>query len=781
MRAMLVAAEESAAEAMSAASADKQAALQALCAELEEARGHAHAEGAQVVRLTSELQADADVAEHGVAAAAELRAQLLEATAAISVFREQAHGLEAELATAREEAREAQLLAGSREEAVRMALTAEVDEAQARLRAEEARAARLAGDLEAEAGAAGGGEAAMLELRAELAEATTARLTFQERERRLEAEVSIARAEVAKEHEEAEDANRTRSLLEAQSERSLQSFAHLEGELRAGERRSEHLREELMCAHADRAAEDRSAVEALEAELEEGAALVEELEAQLEEERRAREARGADAEAAAEAAAAAVRLEAADHEAALERALTAARLERAQLADRLADTEYALQITSEAAAEEDGMGAEHVAVSEARRLHSECAALEARLQDALKPRRTAAFGAGAHEEVWDAVQRVRLEAAGALPAPVALEVPSSAPMRDLARARSTPSFALDSAGSDGDSAWPGGSSGQGGRCPAFEPPTRSAGSDNVQQHQPPVGGSPGSNPFEDSASDAESSSDSDDEDEATNPFGLQDEAAATGSQAGESVEEAGGIANNPFASEEETPLHAGAPRVALPAAGQDSLRAAALADNRGLCLDGQQGIVPSFGNGGTAMSVELERLRAALVTEEAACAEAREEARGAKRALAAREAGAAVDDAEGLRLALSEEAAKSRRLGEHALRAEESRRRLLHELAEDAEANSEAEADLTALAKVVGRAAKAIAIISREAPVGLKELANPLAARVLAHELAAAPVTAAVAAPPTLRVQALPAVPRPPLRLPPAPARAPSPDASALM
>merc|ERR1712060_274447 len=122
-------------------------------------------------------------------------------------------------------------------------------------------------------------------------------------------------------------------------------------------------------------------------------------------------------------------------------------------------------------------------------------------------------------------------------------------------------------------------------------------------------------------------------------------------------------------------------------------------------------------------SEELIRLREALAIEEAACAAAREEVEEARRV--SREAcggssgsrskvvqESSADDVDHLRVALSEEIAKSRRLGEHGLRAEQSRRRLLHELAEEVNA----EDDLIELAKVVGRAARAISTISRHAP-----------------------------------------------------------------
>jgi len=154
----------------------------------------------------------------------------------------------------------------------------------------------------------------------------------------------------------------------------------------------------------------------------------------------------------------------------------------------------------------------------------------------------------------------------------------------------------------------------------------------------------------------------------------------------------------------------------------------------------KKGSTPSFGDEeDLAMSSEIARLQESLAREEAAVARVEDEARSAKRALEhelrdksralllvkdeLKEAKALVDrsgvplDADGLRAALAEEKAKSRRLGEHALRAEQSRRQLLHQLAEVAET----EVDLEALAKVAGRAAKSIAIIGHEAPMHLPE------------------------------------------------------------
>jgi len=65
--------------------------------------------------------------------------------------------------------------------------------------------------------------------------------------------------------------------------------------------------------------------------------------------------------------------------------------------------------------------------------------------------------------------------------------------------------------------------------------------------------------------------------------------------------------------------------------------------------------------------------------------------------------------------ALADEEAKSRRLCEHALRAEQSRRSLYHEIMEDCKVTDK-DTDLVKLAHLVGRAAKAIAAVSAAAP-----------------------------------------------------------------
>eukprot|EP00927_Polykrikos_kofoidii_P042883 TRINITY_DN36933_c0_g1_i1.p1 TRINITY_DN36933_c0_g1~~TRINITY_DN36933_c0_g1_i1.p1 ORF type:complete len:1505 (-),score=316.46 TRINITY_DN36933_c0_g1_i1:357-4871(-) len=125
-------------------------------------------------------------------------------------------------------------------------------------------------------------------------------------------------------------------------------------------------------------------------------------------------------------------------------------------------------------------------------------------------------------------------------------------------------------------------------------------------------------------------------------------------------------------------------------------------------------------------------LFAELNSEKVTCAAALEEARGLKRVLAeARgEAGPnAVSDISQLRVALAEEAAKCRRFGEHALCAEESRKILLEEMAEDAESAD----GIPALANVVCRAAEAIATMRLDEPT------PPL----IAHDSPAAAIRAA--------------------------------------
>lgn len=360
--------------------------------------------------------------------------------------------------------------------------------------------------------------------------------------------------------------------------------------------------------------------------------------------------------------------------------------ESRDLAVRLEDTEYALQITSEAAAEDVG-GDVSIAIREARRLRMECSALEAELQAAGRedsragqqlsrqslgsagfsgPRHTCTFGEGAMRSDSSLLNQVEAS-------PVD-DAESSARSRTVSY-----SFA---AGMEGR--------------PFFSPPSR-----------PSDRPSPDLNPFG-SEGDGE---DSDPED---------------------ILHTAEGSPAAAVASVSATPVDAAL--VSLPEGALEQLtpRASRMAD----CFSPRVQVE----------AVELVRLRAALAHEEAAYtqdeaqaaleeaselqaqaaaqrAEERQQGRPASPGAAADQAALSVATAtvEQLQLALAEEAAKSRRLGEHALRAEQSRRRLLLELTQD----EEAEADLVALAKVLGRAAKAIATITQEAPT---EAMNGLAA-----------------------------------------------------
>eukprot|EP00403_Amphidinium_massartii_P009042 CAMPEP_0178424578 /NCGR_PEP_ID=MMETSP0689_2-20121128/28281_1 /TAXON_ID=160604 /ORGANISM="Amphidinium massartii, Strain CS-259" /LENGTH=873 /DNA_ID=CAMNT_0020046217 /DNA_START=29 /DNA_END=2647 /DNA_ORIENTATION=- len=107
-----------------------------------------------------------------------------------------------------------------------------------------------------------------------------------------------------------------------------------------------------------------------------------------------------------------------------------------------------------------------------------------------------------------------------------------------------------------------------------------------------------------------------------------------------------------------------------------------------------------------AEDAQVAELRSQLREEQAVCRRAREELIDARRiADGAAPAGNQTADRhleQHLTHELSEEVARSRRLAEHAWRAEEGRNRLLTELGEAVEF----EADLTSLAKQVGRAAK---------------------------------------------------------------------------
>jgi len=107
--------------------------------------------------------------------------------------------------------------------------------------------------------------------------------------------------------------------------------------------------------------------------------------------------------------------------------------------------------------------------------------------------------------------------------------------------------------------------------------------------------------------------------------------------------------------------------------------------------------------------------REELSQEQAMCKRAQEELRDAKLSLDATISQGAAEDRDlerHLEQELAEEVQRSRRLAEHAWRAEEGRHRLLCELSEAVEF----EADLSNLAKQVGRAAKAIAVLTKGVP-----------------------------------------------------------------
>ncbi|CAJ1348914.1 unnamed protein product, partial [Effrenium voratum] len=108
---------------------------------------------------------------------------------------------------------------------------------------------------------------------------------------------------------------------------------------------------------------------------------------------------------------------------------------------------------------------------------------------------------------------------------------------------------------------------------------------------------------------------------------------------------------------------------------------------------------------GLEAAEEVRSLRRALISEEAACAQAKAELEAQLQAAEASEAGS-------LRRRLAEEKAKSRALGERAIRSERHRQKLLEEIVEDGQMDVE----FASLVKAVGRTAKAIGAISREAP-----------------------------------------------------------------
>jgi len=392
-----------------------------------------------------------------------------------------------------------------------------------------------------------------------------------------------------------------------------------------------------------------------------------------------------------------------------EEALRRARDEAAELAEQLEDKEYALLITSEAAAEEvGGDGGEPIGVREARRLRTECLQLEAELQSsqslATSSRSRPAMpgdGLVMRAHLSPDLGSEHQEAAAEDPCTWRRSTPSFAGQDAAAYAAALASgeaedlnpfggSAEDARGHDAD----GTESTPRGRV-SFAPPPRLGSSTGGANEGGDVSGidsgsglqEAGSNPFEDEG--------------AANPFGMDDADSAGGDGIVPMGSPTFGSKASRLASESSSCLDAGSP--------------SDLPSQRSLAT-------PSFGEPPLFIQ-ELNSLRAELTTEEAACAEAREEARGAKRALAeahsegggssGSRASAEAEDVERLRQELSEETARSRRLGQHAVRAEQKRRRLMLELAEDATAD----ADLAALAQVVARAARAIATISKEAPL----------------------------------------------------------------
>lgn len=372
----------------------------------------------------------------------------------------------------------------------------------------------------------------------------------------------------------------------------------------------------------------------------------------------------------------------------MEQALQSCKEEAFQLTEQLEDKEYALLITSEAAAEQIGdddfgpEGArEPVGVREARRLRAECLQLQAELKKA-------------EEE----------------------------PRGDCKQTRSPEGPRIHSKGT----------------CTFGEASEEGMGSQaSGRLVLPDVAGMPSART--DSQADAED----------TNPFGS---------------------AGNPFGGEEEeahTPSELMRPSPSFGSRGVEAALEANSSQFWSPSLSHMQprASSPSFAESPMLMH-ELADLRAELNSEELACSKAREEALGAQEALREGIKGksAESEDIHRLRQALSEESAKSRRLGEHAMRAEESRRRLLHELAEGATAD----ADLLALAKVLGRAAKAISTITKEAPLLPPDDPPPRPEAHTGHRAAVAVPTITVE-PPQSPKAALPAAFAPPRRLPAAP------------
>lgn len=437
--------------------------------------------------------------------------------------------------------------------------------------------------------------------------------------------------------------------------------------------------------------------------------------------------------------------------------------EVAELSEELANTEYALEITSEAAAEEDGE--EPVGLREARRYRAECAQLEAQL----------------HQQEQNGVSKGG-RCTSAINTP---EIDRSTHSSIYRTPQDPNPFGKDEGeeeedeGSHNDGANPFGIDFN--ESSESEPEAGNWSSNAVRSNTAIAQGQDAFNP-------PPRTSDSDLQSVVSNmSFGPKRLTADFGSRrptheqpklplmpsTQEDSEDEHPIEGNPFgddikeATADTNPLkESAANRLhSVDNASSSTQSTSAPLSACGASLpkpDTVGATMPDQGN----MLEELEELRGALQAERSARTRAVDEARAAKHALAQAHGsqGGAADVAE-LQAALSEQIAKSQRLGEHALRAERSRHRLLQELAE----GGHAEADLTAIAKVVGRAAKAIAEFSQEVPIhNAKPLPKPASANSVA-----APKSATASIPPVPKILPAPM----PGRLPPRPVA----DASMLL
>jgi len=459
----------------------------------------------------------------------------------------------------------------------------------------------------------------------------------------------------------------------------------------------------------------------------------------------------------------AARVDADSEKEASDLACAEAKREAAELAEKLDDQEYLLMLMSEHAAE-DGNGTEHPGLRDARRLRQELKHMEARLDDSeagqqelvkklhkhqtktsfaldgagcdddldetcehpfgsdspeakLRPRRsrdTAAFGSSNDDDPRDLAETVR-----GLRAELAEESRVAASMRErevlLRESLSSEASSAQALGTAGTMMTFAGDSPNRGR-PSDHSTIAAAAElddddddegnpfsvDGVHVSGNPFGNSPGSSPPGAGGGGAKGGAGG------GNPFGASSPGCNPGGVGGA----------NPFAGgeNEDSGTHLAAdPNIKNGRHFSPSPRGGAAPASPRTPRTPRDSDVSAAAAGAAATATarfadEAARLREALESEEAVCARLRATNPGAV-------------EVEKLRSRLEEESKTAKRLCQYALEAEASRRILLQELSEE----SEAEAELTSIARLVGRAAVSIASVARDGPLLKTVLTEALA------------------------------------------------------